>query len=76
MMYTDRLEKSLMDIQQLNLSHPEHVNIVVQNGVLACHLTPAGTWLCCAEEAAQICARGFTIELAAANWERAQELSE
>ena len=65
-----------MDLQQLNLSHPEHVHVLVQSRVLACHLTPAGTWLCCADEAAQSCARGFTVELAAANWERAQEPSE
>jgi hypothetical protein len=65
-----------MDLQQSNPSHPEHVHVVVQGGVLACQLTPAGTWLCCAEEGVPSCARGFTLEIAAANWERAQEFAE
>ena len=53
-----------MDHQQLSLSNSESVQIVVRVGILACRLTPAGSWLCCAEEAAPVCGHGLTMEAA------------
>ena len=65
-----------MDQHQHFESQFEEIHIEVQSAILACHLTPAGTWLCCAEDDEPSCGHGFTIELAVANWERAQELFE
>jgi len=50
--------------------------IVVNGTVLVCKRTPAGTWVCCSEREAVNCACGFTIDSAAANWLRAQQLLE
>lgn len=53
---------------------PRPVLIEVQGALLTCHRTPAGTWICCTEIGAPRCARGLTLEGAAANWEKAQLL--
>lgn len=50
--------------------------VVVNGTVLVCRQTPAGTWVCCAEHEALNCACGFTVESAAANWVKAQQLLE
>ena len=65
-----------MDHQHFHQIPSEHAHVAVNGGLLDCHLTPAGNWICCAEKERHSCARGFTIEIAAANWERAQELAE
>jgi hypothetical protein len=65
-----------MDLSKLTTNPSEHVHIAVHGTELVCTKTPAGTWLCCAEEGAPVCARGFTAHGAAANWERAQREAE
>jgi len=57
-----------------DLEHQREVLIEVQGTSLVCHRTEAGSWICCAEDGAPHCARGLTVEGAAANWERAQLL--
>jgi hypothetical protein len=65
-----------MDLQKPPTSPIERVQIVVHGTELVCQKTAAGMWLCCAEEGAPVCARGFTAHSAAANWERAQREAE
>jgi len=52
------------------------VRLVAQGTELVCEQTPAGSWICCADDGAPRCARGFTPDIAAANWERSQALAE
>jgi hypothetical protein len=52
------------------------VEVAVRGAVLLCHQTTAGSWICCAEEGAPSCARGFSAASAAARWEEAQILAE
>jgi hypothetical protein len=65
-----------METQEPTARPTELVHIAVHGTELVCQKTPAGTWLCCAEEGAPFCARGFTAVGAAANWERAQAMAE
>ena len=54
----------------------ERVEVEVHGAILVCEKTPTGSWICCAEEGARSCARGFTPASAAALWERAQVLED
>jgi hypothetical protein len=58
--------------------HPteETIEVAVQGAVLVCYQTLAGSWICCAEDGAPSCARGFSPASAAARWEIAQVLAE
>jgi len=58
--------------------HPteETIEVAVHGAVLLCHQTLAGSWICCAEDGAPSCARGFSPASAAARWEHAQRLAE
>lgn len=63
-----------MEREHRTEARPQPILIEVQGASLVCHRTPAGTWICCAETGAPCCARGLTLESAAANWEKAQLL--
>ncbi len=52
------------------------VEVAVQGAVLVCHQTPTGSWLCCTDDGAPSCARGFSLASAAARWEAAQVFAE
>jgi len=52
------------------------VHLVAQGTELVCEQTAAGSWICCADDGAPRCARGFTPDSAAANWEKSQALAE
>ena len=54
----------------------ERVEVEVLGTILVCEKTPTGSWICCAEEGAKSCARGFTPTSAAALWEKAQILED
>ena len=54
----------------------ERVEVEVLGTILVCEKTPAGSWICCSDEGAKSCARGFTPTSAAALWEKAQILED
>jgi hypothetical protein len=60
--------------------HGDRRHIQVHGHTLVCHRTPAGSWICCSDDETKDhlkrCARGFTVESAAAAWERAEALAD
>jgi len=52
-------------------SLPERVRLIAQGTEMVCERTPAGSWICYADDGAPRCARGFTPAIAA-NWEKLQ----
>ena len=54
----------------------ERVHVEAQGAILVCEKTTTGSWICCSEDAAKSCARGFTPRAAAALWEKAQALDD